>query len=316
LQPSVKIIITHHPEDVNLCAAALPPNVRFSVYAFSTDDNTKIFYQWYELDANGKETELLNNVASGYLGVNTQHLNISAVSSSYNGYGYYCRVWYFGDDPYKDGITSDTAYLKVGYSLTNISYPIINDTASIGSNISLAADENMNLSTSVITDIKWEYLESKYIGEDDDIIAVNTIQLPNNSLTLNINNASIYQSGMYTATVTTTCETAKQQFVVTIIPADGGIINSITEETNIELQISPNPANNFVNFIFSSTAEKNYYAEITDITGAIVYSFTGITKVNNDIKLDIEQLNLTSGSYIFNLLIDGKETTKSFVIAK
>ena len=323
LQPEYRIIITHQPEDKITCDGDSYMSRVFSVYAFTDDDNTKIFYQWYEVDDNGQVTELVNNM-NGYSGVNSQHLTVPVLL---NGYGYYCRVWHYDDgNPYTGGVLSNTAYIRFGTPISGSYIPgdiiipddiildgIANfppDSIYIGETLNLDATENIKFSKSNIIDIKWEFQE---LGKP------NTIRLPNTSLSLNFNSVGLYQSGRYTATITTTCETVIQTFIVVVYQHEGVTNSFVTEEeeeVNVELQISPNPAGNFVKFIFTTTADRRYDAEVTDLSGAVVYSLSGITGAYNNIELDIEKLKLTSGSYMFNLFIDGKQITKSFVIAR
>jgi len=306
LLPGHQMVITRHPKSVDLCYSNLPQTVRFDVYAYHSLDETKLTYQWYSLDGNGNETALLR---SQFLSLPVNGAN----ASTFEGMKYYCVVWYDGDDPLTEGINSDTVTINISYPIA-LSGEVDDIELYIGDPIILNATKYLTTTgpsspASYVLEVKWfNDIEGVYYE-----IPTKTTLLPD-ALYFNIPNIGIHQSGTYVARIITLCNTVEQRFNITVSTKPG--VTSIVENYNIELMVSPNPATNFVNFTFTAPSNKKYAAEITDIAGAIVCSFNGITTTHNNIKLDIYEQKLTNGSYIFNLFIDGKKTTKSFVIAK
>jgi hypothetical protein len=300
------MLITRHPEDVFLCSNDLPINVTFDVYAFSSDDNTKLFYQWYEDDI-----ELLNN--SEFSGVNTSHLTVYNIDDTRDYGKFYCRVWFYGANPYIDYIMSDSVSILISYPVDEIT-EIDTIDAHIGDTVKLEATHNIYAGGKPfiinINEIEWFYIDinGNYHTAGAEFYGI-------------IEKISIYQAGMYAAKIITPCNIVEQKFQVNVTQKSNleSELLSIANDYDIELQVSPNPASDVINFIFSLPEKMTYSAEVTDLTGAAVYSVSGIANTNNTnniIKLDIEKLNLTSGSYIFNLMFDGKKTTKSFIISR
>jgi len=319
LLPEYKITITRDPESVELCTKDLPKGLQFKVYAYSASDPSKIFYQWYEVDENvtpPDTTELMNS--GNYAGVNSSTLTVAGVDVLYNnqnGKSYYCKVWYYGDNPYDPAkyVVSKTANITFSHpvnpfdKIENINV-FIGETAVLDATTDLTSDGDFY----IIKNIEW------YRVENGINIKIPTYPIPPAKYieVLKINNISIYQTGTYMARIITTCNTVEKIFEVVVAPPPGPEINPVIEDANIDIQISPNPASNIVNIVFTAMQDAKYKAEITDIAGAVVYSLNGTTNTTNNITLNTDEQKLTSGSYIFNLFIDGKKTTKSFVIAK
>jgi len=87
----------------------------------------------------------------------------------------------------------------------------------------------------------------------------------------------------------------------------------IEEEAENNIGLFPNPSTNIINLSFDLVVNADMKIEILDISGRIVANYNNISSITgtNNIQLDIS--NLSCGTYLCKLTIDGDLRTRKFV---
>ena len=108
------------------------------------------------------------------------------------------------------------------------------------------------------------------------------------------------------------------EFTVTIEPIDQTSPTSVVDIISSELKVFPNPASNYISFEFETLQEVSYTIEVVDLNGRILFVSSGISYPSalNAVRIDdLKRYGLANGTYFVNLVIAGKSTSMSFIIA-
>jgi hypothetical protein len=299
LIPGANIIITRQPSSVELCKNELPTQAKLSILAFSTEDNTKVAYQWFEDDY-----ELLDNAE--FTGVNDPDLFINVTPTRTFG-TFTCKAWFVGDNPYIDFKMSEPA------TITFKETPDISAGTSFEINIQpsdFGQNHLIQYTTQPGADVTYRWLFT-------DANSVTTDLGNTSTASYFIENLDSSKCGLYTLILTNSCGGVAVTFNV-IAPEIGKSITDIDDIITSSLQVVPNPASHEVTFSFDYDKVASYTAEIMDIKGSSVYKVSGNTntKGSNSILVNIAKLNLPNGTYLFQLTIENNTRTTSFIISK
>tara|TARA_Y100000766_G_scaffold280705_1_gene290971 strand:+ start:28 stop:1449 length:1422 start_codon:yes stop_codon:yes gene_type:complete len=89
----------------------------------------------------------------------------------------------------------------------------------------------------------------------------------------------------------------------------------ITEYSDVEISLFPNPFKDYTNLSVYSQSGKNMNISIYNTIGEVVYNnHVALAKGLNNIKL--EPSDLLPGTYYINMIVDGKNNLKTFTIIK
>jgi len=92
-------------------------------------------------------------------------------------------------------------------------------------------------------------------------------------------------------------------------------INLETETIGVKINLYPNPFSDKINISLELEKESNIRIDLSDLSGKLVCSEfkNNLPKGNSQMTLDLSQKNLTAGSYILLLKINGTSLTKQMI---
>ena len=142
------------------------------------------------------------------------------------------------------------------------------------------------------------------------------------ALKYNIPNFQPNQAGLYVLKVYNECDTVVRKIQVVLVDKDGNPIETITSsvkdnQSDLVLNISPNPVTNRMNLKFNSE-ELNTIIELLDISGSrIATVFDGMAQSGlNVINYDLSKLNLSSGTYFIKYTQGTASQVRPFIFVK
>ena len=106
----------------------------------------------------------------------------------------------------------------------------------------------------------------------------------------------------------------RARFEYNIIDED---TSSISELNAANIEVAPNPVSSKLNIKYQSSVSSESTISILDMTGAVVYSFDRVNTLGiNELSLDVNKLNLMSGTYFVRINSKGTNLIKSFIVSK
>lgn len=243
--------------------------------------NVPLVYQWL-----GDGVELTNGAK--YSGVNTNTLTINNIDVN-DGKIAYTLVVSQATKPSNFATSSSSASIMVK-ELTTINNMSNKDiTVEVGKDLLLFIDAMINQNNT----IQYQWFKTDDTGAEIELVG-------ETNDTLLIQNVDIDAAGTYSVVVTTECDGFTFPFNVSVT---SGVLT--VENINFDLMISPNPTTDYLNVNLSQIEYDNLI--ITNALGEVVY--TNQNKSNN-LRIDLNSLNLSSGIYFINTLGKVNHSTK------
>jgi subtilisin-like proprotein convertase family protein len=279
------IDIVSQPEDVSACEGQ---TVEFSVEATFTG-GTQMLYQWRKdgmpLVDNGRIS-----------GATTSKLTISNINIS--DAGYYDVV--LTNLPTGFVANSSQAQLNVMLKPTIVQQP--------SSSVNLNSGETLSLT---IEADGTEPLLYQWFKDGQPIANAN-------QPTYEKENVSSEDAGTYYCQVSNGCGTINSNnCIVTVTLKQIAGVTENVEGVTLEQNI-PNPASGNISITFTLPENGNTKLELFDIYGrkiATLFSGSGI-KGSTTISLNLDELNIPNGTYIYKLNFNGTELTRTMVVIR
>ncbi len=309
LIPSEQIKIIKQPESLTVCSTV--GLVTLSTQVFSSEDNSKLRYQWYY-----DNTALIDG--GDYTGVDTKELNVTINSSTKYPMPFYCKIWLEGNDPNLDFIKTSEVIIDVleDYqpelsSSTLNGDPVLLDglttSLTVGSELNIHI-ETLNPNTDIIHWAKRNSVSGEY-----DLLGLsgNDFVIPSLSLT---------DAGDYAIIIKNECETATLliEFVLEVEEFIDETTNtgiSILSIDNIELL--PNPVTSILQVKYLSSLSSETELTILDLCGSVLYKTLLHSTIGlNEFTIDFNKLHISNGSYFVRINSRDNFIIKSFVLSK
>jgi hypothetical protein len=279
---------------------------------YAEDTTTQELFQWYRHNAT-MAVDMPVEESLTYIGTKSNILNIIPLDDddyTYNGDYYYCTVHGLCGT---NQAVSDPIYLFPGVELIITQQPENKELCLGETNITTLICRAYSSGDSSKIFYQWmegdvELLDTGcFSGVNTAELTITTLDIPFNAFRCKVwyNGNDPYVDFLMSDSAT-----------ITYVDCADQSNTGIDEELQRSLQVIPNPASSDVTFTFNSHSTGTYIASIVDMSGRVVYSFTGETSLGeNGIYVDVSKF-LVSGSYMFNLNINGKLSSKSFVIQR
>lgn len=135
-----------------------------------------------------------------------------------------------------------------------------------------------------------------------------------NSATLTLTAIDTDDAGRYYCDVTNDCGTVASEFAELIVTASSQPL-SVKFAEKFELSNSPNPFNDETTISYTLENNANVQLKISDATGRGLYvmNIGPKAKGQHSITLDGNKLRLSSGVYIYTLIVDGESVTGKMI---
>jgi len=134
-----------------------------------------------------------------------------------------------------------------------------------------------------------------------------------------VNNARLSDEGVYYATMMGPCKEMTSKPIFVKIPIEHQpSIETITAGASLLLPAEPNPASDIVKFKFNIDISKKVKLILNDLLGnqiAIIYDGPA-NEGPNFVEFNLNNLNLTNGTYFYTIISDNYTETRSLQILK
>jgi hypothetical protein len=281
--------ITVQPTSVEGCVGDV---VQLSVEADATLLGTILTYQW------SVDGVIITDEAGKFNGTNSPNLNVTLNTDlAYNGTEKFtCKVWPVGYP--SNSSVSDAAMI------TWKTAPVI--TSDLNAAYTVKEDEDIELM------ITADGANLTYTWTKDGV------DLANNNDKLAITLAKMEDAGEYVVTVSNGCgEVTSATATLTVTPGPV-VLTGVNEEAGLGLsQNYPNPFADNSTMSFNSQTSGNATVVMTDLLGNVVANlYSGHVTAGTPTTININGMNLNSGSYFITLRMGDKVQTRQISVVR
>lgn len=134
-----------------------------------------------------------------------------------------------------------------------------------------------------------------------------------------ISAATVSAAGEYILRLYGLCNSVDIAWILEVEGSDDGPLapaSVFDYALEIGLLARPNPASSELLFSFAAGSEGRYSAEILDLSGSVVWAGGGLLSGQTQLILDVNDLHLSNGSYVFRVNIAGRVAGCGFVVAR
>lgn len=219
-----------------------------------------------------------------------------------------CEAWFAGSNPALAGIRSRAAVV----ALQELDAP-----AAGADTVRVSANSAVEFSTAYMPNVsvlRYEIIFTDLAGTVDTISAGAGFWAG-----YSIPAASVSDAGEYILRLYGQCNSIEIAWLLEVAGSDDGPLapSAIADYAReIGLLARPNPASSELIFSFAAGSEGSYSAEILDLSGAVVWAGGGDLSGQTQLALDVNDLQLINGSYVFRVEVGGRVAGCGFVVAR
>lgn len=282
----VDLAIEQQPSAITQCEGTMAV---FNVAANSTIGNDQITYQWF------KDGLVLYNGAR-ISGATSNKLVVSNISKDDAG-DYYVKVGLKG--------ASNTATSLPASMTVN---PLPAFTLNLENEITINEDDLLELIVATSGEnvkYQWYFDGIAIDGADEDVYIIDEVKPEN--------------AGEYYVTATNACGTIKSNVTtITVTPKSTTSAEDYLSFVNSLEGPTPHPVSSISEIKFNMNNSANVEVALVDINGKkLEVLFDGMANTGvNVLKLDVEKLNITSGTYLIVLTSNNQTITQTITVIK
>ena len=282
----VDLAIEQQPSAITQCEGTMAV---FNVEANSTIGNDQITYQWFKDGIALYDGGRIN-------GTTTNKLIISNIATDDAG-DYYVKVGLKG--------ASNTATSLPASMTVN---PLPAFTLNLENEITINEDDLLELIVATSGEnvrYQWYFDGIAIDGADEDVYIIDEVKPEN--------------AGEYYVTATNACGTIKSNVTtITVTPKNTTSAEEYLNFVNSLERPTPHPVSTISEFKFTMNNSANVEVALIDINGKkqeVLFDGMANTGVNV-LKLDVEKLNITSGTYLIVLTSNNQTITQTITVIK